>query len=221
MSGNELGCALSTSMLTVISHMTHVGNLPSILKSGGLLSTNELDRRGIKTTSIAYSGIQARRAFTMVPCGQRGVVHDYVPFFFSPLSPMLYAIKMKKVPSCPDGQASIVHLVSTAEAIRAAGCSFVFTDGHAIMDMTQFYDDLSQLGQVNWNVMKSRYWFDTPTYPDRARCRAAEFLVHEFVEWQLITEVVAIDASLAARATACLGTAGVKPPVRVDRSWYH
>jgi len=208
-------------MPTTVSHMTHVGNLPLILKSGGLLSTSELNRRGIKSTSIAYSDIQDRRAFTMVPCGQRGVVHDYVPFFFSPLSPMLYAIKMKKVASCPDGQASIVHLVSSAEAIRAAGCGFVFTDGHAIMDMTQFYDDLSQLGQVNWNVMKSRYWFDTVLYPDRSRRRQAEFLVHEFVEWRLITEVVAIDASLAARATAYLGAAGVKTPVRVDRSWYH
>ena len=208
-------------MPTAVSHMTHVCNLPLILKSGGLLSTNELHRTGIKSRSIAYLDIQDRRAFTVVPCGQRGVVHDYVPFFFNPRSPMLYAILKNRVATCPDGQASILHLVSSAEAIRAAGCGFVFTDGHAIMDMTQFYDDLSQLGQVDWDVMKGQWWNDTPQYPDRERRRQAEFLVHEFVGWRLITEVVAIDASLAARATAYLGAGGVQTPIRVDRSWYH
>ena len=147
-SGNEPGCALSTSMPTVISHMTHVGNLPSILKSGGLLSSRGLIQRGIRCNSIAYQDIQDRRAFTVVPCGPRGALHDYIPFFFNPRSPMLYAILMKRVATCPDGQASILHLVSSAEAIRAASCNFVFTDGHAIMRMTQFYDDLSQLGVV-------------------------------------------------------------------------
>lgn len=40
---------------------------------------------------IAHNTIQDRRAQTYVPCLPGGNPHDYVPFYFAPCSPMLYA----------------------------------------------------------------------------------------------------------------------------------
>ena len=69
-------------------HMTDIDNLESILEHG-LLCTNEKNRLGIKHTNIANNAIQERRAEMRVPCGHGGVVHDYVPFYWTSVNPML------------------------------------------------------------------------------------------------------------------------------------
>jgi len=79
-----------------VYHFTHIENLPSILEHG-LLSTNEMDRRGLSHNVIAYSGIQDRRADMDVTCGMGGKVHDYVPLYFCIRSPMLLAVVNNKI----------------------------------------------------------------------------------------------------------------------------
>jgi hypothetical protein len=46
--------------------------------------------------------------------------------------------------------------------------------------LTDFYDDLNDLKEVDWNVMTLRIWKDTNDDPDRKRRRQAEFLVYHF-----------------------------------------
>lgn len=81
-----------------IYHITHIRNLPSILEAGGLISSSRLQQQGIIYVDIAYQSIQNRRANTRVPCGAGGVLHDYVPFYFAPRSPMLCTIHRGGVP---------------------------------------------------------------------------------------------------------------------------
>ncbi|MBD3884903.1 DUF4433 domain-containing protein [Phormidium tenue FACHB-886] len=63
----------------------------------------------------------------------RGTLTDYVPFYFAPCSPMLYAIHQGNVPTHSDGQEGVIYLGSTVETVQQANLSFVFTDGHGIM----------------------------------------------------------------------------------------
>ena len=128
-------------MATGLYHITHLDNLPSMIESRALLSINELGNRKVGFTSVAYEAIQDQRSDTAVPCGEGGPLHDYIPFSFAPRSPMLCAISYGRVPSCPN-QDEVVHLVSVAEEIEEAGLGFTFTDGHAIVAFSQFYDDL-------------------------------------------------------------------------------
>lgn len=95
---------------------------------------------GVEYTSIAHQTIQDRRAYTQVPCGPGGCLHDYVPFYFGARSPMLYAIKSGNVEGYEQGQEAVVYLVSTAQKVSGAGLGHVFTDGHGIMGFTAFYD---------------------------------------------------------------------------------
>lgn len=74
---------------------------------------------------------------------------------------MLYAIHQGNVPTYSDGQESVIYLVSTVEAVQQANLSFVFTNGHGVMALTQFFDAPADLNQVDWQVMTLRYWFDT------------------------------------------------------------
>ena len=171
-------------MQILIYHITHIDNLESILSEGGLLAYNiMLLETQTNYTNIAYQNIQDRRATTDVPCGGGGVLHDYVPFYFAPRSPMLYTISRGNVENYTQGQAAVIHLVSSIENIEAEDLCFVFTDGHAVMTFTNFFDDLNYLRAIDWDVMESRYWNDTNEDNDRKRRRQAEFLVRYFFPW--------------------------------------
>jgi hypothetical protein len=206
---------------TRIFHITHIDNLASILQTGELLCINALRRTGARWVSIAYPQIQERRALRPVPCGPGGTVHDYVPFFLGPRPPMLYAVHTGQVAGCREGQSSVIYLVSTAQSVRAAGLRFVFTDGHSVNDLTEFFDDLAHLDRVDWLVLRSRLWHNTPQDPDRKRRRQAEFLVHRSCPWWLIQEIGVIDTTMQQRVERAIAHMGHKPAVTVAREWYY
>ena len=206
---------------TLLYHITHVENLASIAAAGGLRAHNVLHAAGTAYTSIAHQTIQDRRALRRVPCGPGGTLHDYVPFYFAPRSPMLYTLNRGNVAGYAAGQEPIVHLVTTVEAIQAAGRRFVFTDGHAIMAFTEFHTDLARLDIIDWEVMRARYWADTADDLDRRRRRQAEFLVHEACPWSLITAIGVYSRPIQAQVEQALRPAAHRPTVVVQRDWYY
>jgi ssDNA thymidine ADP-ribosyltransferase, DarT len=209
-------------MATLVYHITHLNNLSLILNVGGLMAVNELRRSNLTYQNIAYEQIQDRRARAIVPCGAGGVLHDYVPFYFAPRSPMLYTIHRGNVPGYQDGQALIIHLVSSAEAVEAAGIAFAFTDGHAVMDYSDFYDDLDALEDViDWELMESRYWRDTDDDPNRKCRRQAEFLAYNFVPWSLIHSIGVSSPQIKQQVEQVLQNVNLSIPVSVRSTWYY
>lgn len=206
---------------TPIFHITPIDNLRLILETGELRAKRALEQEDAGYTNIAHRTIQDRRSHTKVPCGPGGVLHDYVPFYFAPRSPMLYTIAHGNVEGFTGGQQSIVHLVSTAQAVREAGLGYVFTNGHAIMVMTDFYDDLADLTQVDWPLMKTPYWFDTVQDPDRKRRRQAEFLIHKRFPVMLIQLIGVMSPLLKQQVEKQVADAGLAIPVAVKRQWYY
>lgn len=206
---------------TLIYHITDGSNLPAILAQGGLLAFNLLRQQQLDYKSIAYESVQDRRATTRVPCVPGGVLHDYVPFYFAPRSPMLYTISMGNVPSCPNGQDNVIYLVTSAEKVRDAGLGLAFADGHGIMALSQFFNDLTHLNQVDWEVMGSKMWNDTAQHPDRKRRRQAEFLVHQLLPWDLIIGIATINQENADSVQRYITAQGLNKPVRVRRDWYY
>ena len=66
-----------------------------------------------------------------------------------------------------DGQNPILHLTRLVEAVEEAHLSFAFTDGHAEMAISDFFDDTDRLDKVDWDIMKATYWADTVEDNDR------------------------------------------------------
>lgn len=207
-------------MPTLIYHITHINNLPSILNLGGLIANGRLRQQQINYLDIAHGHIQDRRATKPVPCSNRGFLHDYVPFYFAPRSPMLYAICKGNVEGYAEGQNPVIHLVTEAEAIAANNLAFAFTDGHAVMAYADFYDDLQRLDAIDWTLMKSKYWSNTLEDPDRKFRRQAEFLVHQFCPWTLITELGVINNTIQTQVVQILQNFKQQIPVKVYPSWY-
>ena len=206
---------------THIFHITPIENLRRILEAGELRAKRALDQGDTGYTNIAHQTIQDRRAHTPVPCGPGGVLHDYVPFYFGARSPMLFTISMGNVEGFAGGQQSIVHLVSTVQAVQVAGLGIVFTDGHGIMAFTGFYDDLAQLDEVDWPLMNAHYWADTDDDLDRKRRRQAEFLVHDRFPVRLIQGIGVINQQKKEETEALLAEFGLTIPVATKRGWYY
>ena len=135
---------------------------------------------------------------------------------------MLYTINRGNVPNYTQGQEAVIHLVSHVEDIDARGdLDFVFTDGHAIMEFTTFFDDLNYLDNIDWDVMRLRYWRDTNEDNDRKRRRQAEFLVRNIFPWELITEIGVMNSTIKANTENILQNFTHKPSVIVQKSWYY
>lgn len=164
-----------------IFHFTDLRNLDSIIKNA-LLSTNEKNKLGIKHHNIANQTIQARRDEMNVTVGPGGMVHDYVPFYFSSINPMLLSLLNHK--NCDQNQ--IIYLCVKIE--RLGKNDAVFTNESANTNTPPvFYDDTSYLDELDWDLILSWKWkMDT----DEAKHKKmAEALIHNKIE---ISEIDAI-----------------------------
>ena len=210
------------SKKTLICHITHIDNIENILKNKFIYSPNEITNLNLNSKPICHVGIQEQRAVTSVPCGPMGNIHDYVPFYFGPRSPMLYAIKENNVEDYNDGQKPIIYICSNAEKVAKSETEFVFTDGHAIMvPLTHYYEDLKYLDKIDWEVIRGKYWFDSAKYPDRKRERQNEFLVYKQFSAGLIDGIIVIDKQIQNKVNSLLQANEVDLPVKICRNWYY
>jgi ssDNA thymidine ADP-ribosyltransferase, DarT len=208
-------------MPTFVYHITHIRNLQSILQLDGLIANNRLKQQQINYQDIAHGSVQDRRALIRVPFAAGGCLHDYIPFYFAPRSPMLYTINKGNVEGYTEGQTPVIYIVTEAEIIAANNLVFAFTDGHAVMDYSEFYDDLQFLNMIDWDIMRERYWNNTPSDGDRRRRRQAEFLVHQFCPWSLITQIGVINNTVKSQVEQILQNFNCSTPVKVYPSWYY
>ena len=207
--------------MTAIYHITHIRNLPNILKDDRLWCDVESVKRNLQPIEIAYTEIKERRMRRKINIPPGGVLAEYVPFYFCNRSPMLYTIHMGNVPAYRDGQANILHLVSSAEAVSQANLPFVFSDGHAVVQISLFYNDLQRLNEVDWKVVNSWSWHDTLTDNDRLRRKQAEFLVKGFFPFSLVQEIGVINQAMREQTLALLENTKHKPIVSIQRKWYY
>jgi hypothetical protein len=190
---------------TRIYRIVHVDSLPTLLARGALHAPTCTPDDGLPYRTIHNTNVQASRRVKNVACGPGGTVHDYVPFYFGPLSVMLLNLKTGRVAGYSEGQSPLVYLVSTAQAVAAAGCRYVFTDGHGLASFTDWFDNLTHLDAVDWVLVGERYWADKPDDNDRQRRKQAEFLVWQSLDWGLIGGIGVLNAEMKTRVEGILG----------------
>lgn len=90
------------------------------------------------------------------------------------------------------------------------------------MRYSEFFDDLDKLYEViDWELMGSKYWFDTEDDPNRKCRRQAEFLVYECCPWRHIREIGVINGPYQDLVLQILGNVDHQPPVEVYSNWYY
>ncbi|MCP3138182.1 DarT ssDNA thymidine ADP-ribosyltransferase family protein [Pyxidicoccus xibeiensis] len=184
-------------------HFTHLDNLKNALQMG-FLSCNKQKSLGIAHLSVADSEIQKRRAKMVVTCAPGGVVHDYVPLYFTKLSPMLLQIvRAKNV-----DQMLLIHFAFPISLLEYEGS--VFTDAAANGNTSpSFYTDPSDLNKLNWTAIDSTKW-KTPEGDKQARM--AELLIYEQLDPKNASHIYAWNDHYAAQIKEIYKSVGVQPP---------
>lgn len=159
-------------------HFTHIDNIKSIVQTGGLLSTNEKRKNNIDHHNIANVNIQNRRSEMKVPIAPGGVVHDYVPFYFATINPMLLGLLNRKVVDQP----YICFIAVSIEKLLEE--NVIFTDASAnTIFAPGFYNNPIDLECLDWDLIDSMKWGEKNE--NERHKRMAEVLVYEKVplEW--------------------------------------
>lgn len=205
----------SYSIPTEIYHFTHIDNLSALINTGAILCKNEMTNRNSSYKSSALDSVQQQRQLHPVPVSPNGTIHDYVPFYFNSLSPMLYTIKKGNI----DGvkMQDLVFFKSTVQAVEAGGCKFAFTDGHATMVLSDYYNDLADLNKVPWDVVNAEHWNN---FLDGRRLRQSEFLVYEKFDWNLVDMIGVYNDDMLNRVTTLISLLQYKPSIDIKRNWF-
>ena len=203
--------------------VVHVDNLPTLLTRGGLHAPNATPRDGLSYRTIHNTNVQASRSVRAIPCGPGGSIHDYVPFYFGPLSVMLLNLHTGRVAGYNEGQRPLVYVVTSIPRVTAAGRPWVFSDGHGLAALTNWYDDPAFLHEVDWPLVGARYWADTPEDNDRKRRKQAEFLVWDHLPWSAVAGIAVLDPGMKAQVESTLSAYPVAASTRVlvRSGWYY
>lgn len=212
-------------------HITAIDNLPAICATGALLAKNAGAAAGIGYQNIAHAGAQAARAGKPVPNPPGGLIHDYVPFYFAPRSPMLMAINGGRVAGCDLTQEEILHFETTVDQAISVGAQYVFYDRNASLAFSQAFTDVTYLNAIAWSLLTEapaldgfcKYWqsvLTNPRYADRMERRQAEFLIRQRVPLNAIGRIGVANEAKAKIVRRILAEAEVTLPVEVKTDWY-
>lgn len=203
-------------------HITHIDNLPSILRDGGLLSDVAMTERGGPAATIGISGIKQRRLGLPVKCHAGDIVGAYVPFYFCPRSIMLYLIYRGNHVELAykGGQDEIAHFELSLDEVvawaEAGHRRWAFSLSNAGAVYAEFRKRLDQLDQIDWQAVAASDFRDSAIKEGKQ----AEFLMHEFVPWQLVKRVGVCTAAAQRVALAHITHTAHRPPVEIVRPWY-
>lgn len=153
--------------------MTHIENIPHILNVG--ITHISSANRNKNYKSIGDNSLISRRNSVVLSNGK--ALGDYIPFYFGSRMPMLYVVE-KGFNGVPITSAEkIIYCISSVQKIIDLSLNFVFTDGHAVNTLSDFYavEDIERMDTIiDFYAVKAQWWSDDL---DLKRRKEAEFLI--------------------------------------------
>jgi hypothetical protein len=121
----------------LIFRIIHRDNLPWILDKG--LYARNSGRFDPNHRNIGNVELIDKRSRRVVAFGPGGTLSDYVPFYFTPFSIMMFNIMTGHggIPRVPNEE--ILILVSSLHEVSKLNIPFVFTDRHAYTAMSRYF----------------------------------------------------------------------------------
>lgn len=170
--------------------------------------------------NIGHKTLINNRGNAALPVAPGGVLNDYIPFYFHYKMPMLYHIYKGLVKDYAGTQEDIIYLCSTAETIENMQLPFLFTDRHAYLAHKQLYNQLANLAELKWGVIKDEDWH--MAYSElRKELKQAEFLVYQHVPVQAILGIVVHNNNVATFVQNEVTKAGLNLHVVVRSDYYY
>ena len=188
----------------LIFRITHLDNLPWILNHGLHAQQGQLIDPDFR--NIGNPDLIQKRAHRIVKAGPGGTLGDYVPFYFTPFSIMMYNIHTGYgVPQVPNEE--IVILVSSLFEVSKLRIPFAFTDQHAYPIMARYFTDLDDLGEVRWDLLNRKDFRHDPDDPGKKERYQAEDWYGSTCRSKPYLEYAASPSRLTKGLKSCLPSA--------------
>lgn len=202
----------------LIWRIVHRDNLPWILANG--LHAGNSQTQSPSWVNIGNPELTDKRARHNVPVPPNGALNDYVPFYFTPFSPMLRNISTGWGGITKRPNEEIVILVSSLPKLQEMGCPFVYTDSHAYYMWANFYTDLADLKQVDWPLLQARDFKRDPNDPGKFERYQAEALVHGHCPVEALVGMICYDDKTKQQLDILVGQHGHTLDVHARPEWY-
>ncbi len=201
-----------------IFRIIHRDNLGWVLQHGmhcrsaGLVDPNYVE--------IGNPDLIGKRNVRPVPLPPGGTLSDYVPFYFTPRTPMLLNIKTGFNGIRQRQNAEIAILVSSLRHIEARDYPFLFTDKHAYPLTTRYFNDLARLDVIDWTILQHSDFKRDLDDLGKVERYQAEALIHGQVPLDGLLGIACSSHAVAGELQAQVDAAGVELKVASRPRWY-
>ena len=200
----------------LIFRITHINNVPWILRNGlRCRNSSQLDP---DFHTIGDEELIAKRHAWTVPIDPHGTLADYISFYFTPSSIMLFRV------TAGDGRlpkSQVAIIVANLQEIHEAGITFLFTDRHANANNVSYFRDLNRLDQVPWGLLQARDFKEDPKNPSKKQYYQAEAFVHRHLPTAAIAAIGCYSDDEKTTLEQYRSEAGMETPRIVVRPhWY-
>ena len=172
--------------------------------------------------TIGSNEIITQRDTKIVKCYPDTVVNDYVPFYFSVRTPMLYNIVTGHgVPVRP--QDEIVYLCCKLNELATEDFQWCYTNGNAAKAISKFFKKLNDIeNNIDWRSIKTTDFRDENADgdEDRIRKKHAEFLVKDHVPLNFIKGIAVLNQTKKEQVEAILEALDLIIEVKIKTEYY-
>jgi hypothetical protein len=201
----------------LILRITHRDNIPWILKNGLHASSSKVLDPNFR--AIGNADLINRRSSRPVKVGPKGMLSNYIPFYFTPFSIMMFNIHTGRNVA-PVSNDEIVILVSSLHRIAELDIPFVFTNQHAYPKFASYFTDLADLTEVPWDQLNARDFRHDPDDPGKKERYQAEALIWQHVPTEALLGICCHSAVVNQSIQAEIAKRKLKLTTQVQRGWY-
>ena len=202
----------------LIWRIVHRDNLPWIFENGLHAGNSEIQSK--HWVHIGNQELITKRSKHIVPKGKGGVLNDYVPFYFTPFSPMFLNLISGYGGLTKFANEEIVILVSSLHQIHDLGLDYVFTDAHAYFNCSNFYVNLENLDKIDWDILKNRDFKRDSDDPRKIERYQAEALIYQTCPLEALKGIICFNQSVKLQVEQWLKQHNKVLSVVVRQEWY-
>ncbi|PCD04196.1 hypothetical protein COC42_07870 [Sphingomonas spermidinifaciens] len=203
----------------LLFRITHVANVPWLLSHG--LHAARGAAADPNFVPIGNPDLIDKRTRRAVPIPPGGMLSDYVPFYFTPKSPMLLNIKTGYNGVTRRSNDEIAILVSSCQTMTARGVTMLFTDRHAYTATAAWSGAATDLADMlDWDILRRHDFARSDAYPDKMERYQAEALAHQHVPPSALLGIGCASEGVRPPLEAAVAKAGTSVKVFVRPGWY-
>ncbi|OKP02748.1 hypothetical protein Xedl_02159 [Xenorhabdus eapokensis] len=172
----------------LIWRIIHKNNLLWILQNGFFAGNSS--NKSNDWVDIGNPELILKRANHPVPIAPGGTLNDYIPFYFTPFSPLLKNIHSGwgGIKQRPNNE--IIILVSSLHKLNKLDVPFIFTDSHAYYMWSNFYSNVADLDKIDWDIIQSKDFKRDPDDLAKFERYQTEALIHNYCPVEALIGIV-------------------------------